>query len=116
MVPEVHMMRRSLSLLVALLLVTLSCSGSTENQGALADVPPAETVVSGPDDTGSIDDGVEVLSPLTAVVDSSDEPLASESDAGAARLLPDPERWVVVDDWSSRGATGVGEQARGKSR
>jgi len=78
-------MFRLLSLLVALVLVALSCSGSSENQAAIPEVSLAESVV-----------------PATAVADSSDEQLAT--DAGVARLLPDPRRWVVVDDWSSRSA------------
>lgn len=85
-----------------LTVLTVSCSESHQSSTILQ---PTVLPDQWSNDTGPIDDGVEVLSPLRAVVDSSDEPLASESDAGAARLMPDPERWVVVDDWSSRGAT-----------
>jgi len=91
-------MARRLLLLATLALVAASCSGSPVDQSAdAAPQPSAERTAT----------ATPTLAPVIAADETvSDSPGSIE--APDALLLPDPERWVVIEDWNSKGGTPTG--------
>ncbi|KAG1647375.1 hypothetical protein GQR58_030648 [Nymphon striatum] len=113
-------MSRLLSVLIALALVALSCSGSSPDQATPAAVSADERASSSVVADSSADETASEAGGTDEAAEASDEPATDRSDdeqveseteatAEAAvetsptLLLPDPDRWVVVDDWSDRG-------------
>lgn len=92
-------MTRRIPLVVAIALLALACSDPTTTEARQAElqqsadaVPPSETATPGP----PADD------PVVQSDDPDKQPAPGASDDAGVRVLPDPQRWVVVDDWASR--------------
>lgn len=100
-------MSRSIRSLIALCLVAVSCSPFQERSvdEATASATTPSSVAEAPETPSAVNTSADEPAPQAderPAAAPDPEPAESEPAAEFARLLPDGERWVVIQDWSER--------------